>query len=90
MKIIYGKGECSIDYSQDYKHISIKYRGNISLLHSHREVIKIEGTRVYIVNKNSTSFLINQNNTIDILFKKSVGGLIELFKYNGTFKILST
>tara|TARA_R110000824_G_C14944542_1_gene650246 strand:+ start:222 stop:695 length:474 start_codon:yes stop_codon:yes gene_type:complete len=89
MKIIYGKGECLIDYSQNFSRITIKYRGSVSLKHYHREIIKIDKTKIYIANRRKTSNLYNYNNQIDIFYKESPTGITELFKYNGTFKILS-
>ena len=87
MKIIYGKGECLIDYSQNYKHISIKYRGEVALKHLHREIIKISGKKIYITNKGKTSFLYHIGNKIDIVFMKDPVNITKLFEYNGTFRI---
>jgi len=89
MRIKYGKGDCFLYFNGLISHISIKYRGDISLKHRHREIILINNGKVYFNNIKSKSSLYNNNNRIDIFFKKDIAPHDKLFNYNGDFRIIS-
>ena len=89
MNIIYGKGTCYINSPVNVRYISIKYRGLINTKHKHKEVIKSENNKLYIVNMQSKSIFSNLNNNIGILYKPTINEDSELFKYIGEFRIIS-
>ena len=89
MNIIYGKGTCYINSPVNVRYISIKYRGLINTKHKHKEIIKSENNKLYIVNMQSKSIFSNLNNNIGILYKPTINEDSELFKYIGEFRIIS-
>ena len=89
MNIIYGKGTCYINSPVNVRYVSIKYRGLINTKHKHKEVIKSENNKLYIVNMQSKSIFSNLNNNIGILYKPTINEDSELFKYIGEFRIIS-
>ena len=90
MNIIYGKGVCYINQPVNVKNISIKYRGLINTKHKHKEIIKSENNKLYIVNMQSKSVFVDLNNNIEILYNKpTINEDSELFKYIGEFRIIS-
>lgn len=90
MKIIYGKGQCSLSSTQDVKSIVIKYRGSVSVTHNHLHFgAFLDGDRVLFNNYGARSLLVHGNNQIHIGVMD--GGEIkeELFTYIGEFRIIS-
>tara|TARA_R100000458_G_C8253229_1_gene229752 strand:- start:25 stop:492 length:468 start_codon:yes stop_codon:yes gene_type:complete len=90
MKIIYGKGQCSLSSMQDVKSIVIKYRGSVSVTHNHLHFgAFLDGDRVLFNNYGARSLLVHGNNQIHIGVMD--GGEIkeELFNYIGEFRIIS-
>ena len=90
MKIIYGKGQCSLSSIGGVKSIVIKYRGNISIAHNHLHFgAFLDNDRVLFNNYGAKSLLVHGNNQIHIGIMD--GGKIkeELFTYIGEFRIIS-
>ena len=89
MKIIYGKGECSLEgFTELVKSIVIKYRGSIVLKHNFAELYNIIENDFYFRNLKSKSLLIHGNNQIHIGFIDNLD-LDKLFDYRGEFRIIS-
>lgn len=90
MKIIYGKGECSIEgFTEPIESIVIKYRGNIVLKHNFAELYNVIGNDFYFRNLKSKSLLVHGNNQIHIGFIDARDNLKELFNWVGEFRIIS-
>ena len=89
MKIIYGKGECSLEgFTEPIESIVIKYRGSIVLKHNFAELYNIIENDFYFRNLKSKSLLIHGNNQIHIGFIDNPD-LDKLFDYRGEFRIIS-
>ena len=89
MKIIYGKGECSLEgFTEPIESIVIKYRGNIVLKHNFAELYNIIENDFYFRNLKSKSLLIHGNNQIHIGFIDNPD-LDKLFDFRGEFRIIS-
>ena len=91
MKLIYGRGDCELQYPEEnIKSVVIRYKGNVILKHNHLELIEaLSETTARCLNVGSQSLLIHANNQIHIGFRNQSGGNILLFKYSGDFKILN-
>ena len=90
MKIIYGKGICSLNNSiEPVESIVIRYRGKIVIQHQFAELYNIIDNNFYFRNLKSKSLLVHGNNQIHIGFAEGRNDLEELFKYVGEFRILS-
>tara|TARA_R110000824_G_C14955738_1_gene651461 strand:- start:242 stop:712 length:471 start_codon:yes stop_codon:yes gene_type:complete len=91
MKLIYGKGECVLNYSTEIvESVVIKYKGSIRLIHKHMEIEHfLGGNRVLIKRKSARSLIIHGNNQIHIGYLNNAEFNPNIFQYNGDFKIIS-
>ena len=91
MKIIYGKGECSLSNSNEsIKSIVIKYKGSIALSHQYLHFgAFLSNDKVLLNNVNSKVLLVHGNNQIHIGVMDGGNVKEELFNYMGDFRIIS-
>jgi hypothetical protein len=90
MKIIYGKGQCSLSSTEGVKSIVIKYRGGISIAHNHLHFgAFLDGDRVLFNNYGARSLLVHGNNQVHIGVMNNGKINEELFTYIGEFRIIS-
>ena len=89
--IIYGNGECFVDFTKEkISSIIIYYKGSVYLKHKFMSVDSMFDNGDALLNRvNRDNLLLEGNNQIHIGFLKQPKNLNKLFDYNGDFKITS-